>query len=124
MKYFFLLATALLLINCNLFGDEDNKKRDAVFPNEFKVLEKSTDHVIIRMENFCGSGCWIDYKDHISQEGNTFNLQTTIEYGKDPCLTVCVELNRDYDIKIASQGDYTFNYIVSDTVAKSLSLTF
>ena len=123
MKYLFFFLT-LLFINCSNPNEPENNTREVVFPSELKVIQKSESEVVIRMENTCGSACWVNFKDEVTQEGNVFRLQTTTENEGIICTDQCVSYKRNYSIQISEAGEYIFNYIVSDTVAKSLSLTF
>jgi len=100
-----------------------NDERFSMFPVVFTLTSQQQDTLVITAVNTCGSNCWTDLRDEVTQDGFTFELSTT--YREDGiCDAACINIARTFEIILPERGEYTLDYIHADTVAKSLTVTY
>ena len=126
MKYPIIILFALLLLSagCTTGQSIDDTDYVTVLPSEVEMVNKAADSVTFRMINPCGSACWDDLRELIDQNENTFKIKTIAEVTSEICTEQCVRYEREYSVEIPEPGEYTFQFIHSDSVFRSFTLSF
>lgn len=122
------LLLPILLVSIIASCEDDpvepfDEERFSMFPVVYTISSQQEDTVLVTAVNTCGSDCWTDIRNEVTQDGFTFRLSATYRQ-EGICNAACITVARRFEIVLPERGEYTLDYIHADTVAKSLTVTY
>lgn len=123
----YIILIFFLCASCKVFNSEDSNSSTITIPippHQVSVAEKQTDFVTFNIRNTCASGCWINIGENIERKEFSFDIRVVAELSNEPCLAICLDLERNVTIEIPEPGSYSFNFLNRDSVYHELELSF
>jgi hypothetical protein len=127
MKLSFLIISSMMMLtaySCSTDQSVSDDKYQSVLPEQVEVLNQSENSVTFGLFTSCGSACWGEFQQIVSNDENTYEIKTLAEVTAELCTQQCVPYNWEYAIEIPEPGDYTFQFTHRDSVYHVLNISF